>query len=171
MFSLLNDNEMFLDIEGYEGRYSVSNLGRVYSHKGKGKFLKSAVNRDGYSICVLCKDGIIKTMYIHILVGNAFIGKRENGLTFDHIDINNQNNRADNIRLATRLEQNINKKCRSNTGEKNISIDKNSYKIKIRRNGKNVFRKYLAMSKYTLEDAVKIRDEFLKKESHGYKNS
>ncbi len=31
-FYLLNDDEKWLDIEGYEGRYSVSNMGRVYSH-------------------------------------------------------------------------------------------------------------------------------------------
>jgi len=162
-FTLLNDDELWLDVENYEVRYSVSNFGRVYSHKGKGRFLKSAVNRDGYSMCVLFKDGIAKTMYIHALVGNAFVGKRENGLTFDHIDRNKQNNCADNIRLATRSEQVINQDLvhRNTSGEKNISISRNSYAINIWRNGISVFQKYYPIKKYSLEDCVRIRDEFL----------
>ena len=35
MFSLIADDEVFVDVEGYEGRYSVSNYGRIYSHRPK----------------------------------------------------------------------------------------------------------------------------------------
>ena len=37
-FSLIADDEMFVDIEGYEGRYSVSNYGRVYSQSKIGYY-------------------------------------------------------------------------------------------------------------------------------------
>jgi len=172
MFSLLNDSEMWLDIEGYEGRYSISNMGRVYSHITN-KILKSTTNGNGYLHVSLIKDGIVKTITIHVLVGNHFVGKREGELQFDHIDRNRQNNCADNLRLVTRSENNINTGVSKNNKlrEKNISIKQFSYSIEIMRNGKFVFQKFLAMSKYKLEDAVKIRDDFLKKESHGYKNS
>tara|TARA_R110001632_G_scaffold169286_1_gene288144 strand:+ start:23 stop:544 length:522 start_codon:yes stop_codon:yes gene_type:complete len=173
MFSLLNDNEMWLDIEGYEGRYSISNMGRVYSHITN-KFLKAGQNRESYLHVVLYKDGITKTVTIHILVGNAFIGKRTKEFAeFDHKDRNRQNNCADNIRLATRLEQCENTGVSKNNklGEKNIVIRGNSYVVRIIRNGKYVFSKSFQMSKYTLDDAVKVRDDFLKNESHGYKNS
>ena len=163
MFSLLNDSEMWLDIEGYEGLYSISNMGRVYSHITN-KILKGSPSYDGYLQVTLYKDGNIKRMYIHILVGNAFIGKRENGLTFDHYpDRNRQNNCADNLRLATKQEQceNTGVRCDNKLGEKNIRISRNSYEIRIIRNGKYVFDKHLAMSKFSLEDAVKERNRFL----------
>jgi len=162
MFSLLNDNEMWLDIEGYEGLYSISNMGRVYSHITN-KFLKCTLNKKDYLQVGLYKDGVRKNYTIHSLVGNAFIGKRENGLTFDHVDRNRQNNSADNIRLATRQEQVINTGVSKNNklGEKHIAISGNIYRIRIIRNGKYVFSKSFQMSKYTLEDAVKIRDDFL----------
>ena len=156
-------NEIWLDIEGYDGRYSVSNFGRVYSNYRKGRFLKGCPNTKGYLQVGLCKDGKPKVIYIHILVGNAFVGKRENGLTFDHIDRNNQNNRADNIRLATKSEQVINTKIRRDNklGEKNIRNQGNSYRLQINRNCKIVFNKYYNMNKYTLDDVIKERNEFL----------
>jgi len=159
----LNEKEMFIDIEGYEGHYSVSNMGRVYSHKRKGRFLKSAKNKNGYLIIILCKDGIKKNNYIHVLVGNAFVGKRENGLTFDHIDRNKLNNCADNIRLATKSEQSINKNLQKNNklGEKNITIDKYRYQIQIKRNNKIVCCKSLAIKDFTLEQVVELRNRFL----------
>ena len=172
MFSLIADDEMFVDVEGLEGRYSVSNYGRVYSHFGKGRFLKPYPNNDGYLRVSLQKDGN-KSHRIHILVGNAFIGKREGELTFDHYpDRNKQNNKASNIRLATKSEQVINQKtrCTNKLGEKNICIyiDKRNgnvfYHIKITRKGKGVFQKRLNVEKYNLEDAVKLRDDFLKNE-------
>ena len=170
MFSLLNDSEMWLDIEGYEGLYSVSNMGRVYSHITN-KFLKQQLQCFGYFMVHLYKDTIRWGVMTHILVGNAFIGKRENGLSFDHIDRNRQNNCADNIRLATRLEQNINQdvQIRSKTGERCITLTDFSYRIRIIRNNEIVFNKYLSMSKFSLEDAVKIRDDFLKKNPTGIK--
>ncbi len=163
-FTIINDDtEMWLDIEHYEGKYSISSLGRVYSHKGKTRILKATPDKKGYLTVGLSRDGIKKTMYIHALVGNAFVGKRVNGLSFDHIDINKQNNRADNLRLATRSEQQINQNLQKNnkTGEKNISVNRNIYDINIIRNNKIVFRKYYLRDEYTLEDCARIRDEFL----------
>ena len=165
-FSLIADDEIFKDVEGYEGRYSVSN-GRVYSHIGKGRFLKPYTDKkNGYLQVGLCKNGKLKTNRIHILVGNAFVGKRKDEMTFDHIDRNKLNNKACNLRLATKSEQVINRNILKNNklGEKNICIDKNKYYfINIKRNGKKMFYKRLHIDKFSLDDAVKIRDEFLNK--------
>ena len=163
MFSLLNENEHWSAIEDYEGLYAISNMGRVYSHITN-RILKGIPNKKGYLKVNLRKDGIRKTIAIHVLVGNAFIGKREGELpTFDHIDINNQNNCADNIRLATRSEQSINRTIFKNnkTGYKNISIRVNRYIIQIRRNKKIVFDKSYPKKDYTLEQVVEERNRFL----------
>ena len=164
MFSLLNDSEMWLDIEGYEGLYSVSNMGRVFSHITN-KILKGSPNDVGYLDIALHKNKKRKTFRIHNLVGNAFVGKREGGLTHDHIDRNNQNNCADNLRLATRSQQNVNRVIDINntTGEKNISISRNRYSLCIKRNCKILFRKNYLMKKYSLAYVVKERNEILKK--------
>jgi len=162
MFSLLNDNEIFMDIEGYEGLYSVSNYGRVYSHQLGGRILKPGRGDKGYLQVGLWKDNIKKTIRVHALVGNAFVGKREQGMTFDHIDRNKLNNKASNIRLATKSEQTINQKlrCTNKSGEKNIIVIKNSYRIEISRNGK-ICRRCLRLDKFSLADAVKVRDKML----------
>jgi len=162
MLTLINDEEVWLDIEGYESHYSISNMGRVYSHK-RNILMKNCLNTDGYYQIQLCKDGTKKTITVHCLVGNAFVGKRENGLTFDHIDINKLNNRYDNIRLATKTEQNVNQKLRKDnkSREKCIRIVDNTYRIQIRRKRKVLFDKSLPSGKYTFKDSVRIRDEFL----------
>ena len=169
MFSLIADDEVFVDVKGYEGRYSVSNYGRVYSNRPKReKFIQPSITTGYFRVC-LYKDNKQKNIFIHNLVGDAFIGKRENGLTFDHIDRNRQNNKASNLRLATRSEQCVNRNIfkNSKTREKNIFmwIDNRDgykyYQIQIKRNKKIVFQKRLSSNKFSLEDAKKIRDDFL----------
>ena len=50
--------EKWKDIEGYEGLYQVSNLGRVKSLKfGKEKILKILINSHGYAHVILLKEG------------------------------------------------------------------------------------------------------------------
>ena len=156
-------------VQGYPD-YIISNYGEVYSTFKYGtcwRELKPNIDKYGYKKVVLCNNGIRKDATIHALVGNAFVGLREGELTFDHEDQNKLNNRADNIRLATKSEQTINQKInKSNTsGEKYISTHFKPgyeyYHIQIKRNGKHVFRKSLNKKKYTIEDAKKLRDDFL----------
>ena len=153
-------------IEGYEN-YIVSNYGKVYSLKRKIPIeLKTTLDSKGYEQVSLQQH----TIKIHVLVGNAFIGTRLDGMSYDHVDRNKLNNRADNIRLATRSEQIINQNVRRNNKlqERNIfnTVDKRNgneyFHIQITRNHKNVFNKCLNKKKFTLADAVKVRDEFLR---------
>ena len=149
-------------IENYPD-YIISNYGIVYSLKyGKVREMKHGgkkyrhVNIGG------------KYLSVHVLVGNAFIGKREGRLTYDHIDRNRTNNRADNIMLATKLEQSANTGVHYNNklGEKHISNQVNKsgneyFHIQIIRNKKLVLNKCLNKKKFSLEDAIKLRDDFL----------
>ena len=157
-------------VKGYEGMYLVNNYGSVISFKyKKPRKLKQTINKYGYLYISLCKKGSTTTFRVHVLVGNAFIGERIDGLTFDHIDRNRQNNRADNLRLATKSEQNVNTSVQKNNklGEKNISKVVNSgkeyYRIAIFRNGKTVVDRNLRTDKYTLEEVVEEREKELLK--------
>jgi len=162
---------MFRDyrrVEGHED-YIISNIGEVWSLKyGKVRLLKPSPDTKGYFKLDLCKNGKTTTRPIHALVGEAFIGLRTGTLTYDHKDTNNQNNRADNLRLATKSEQVQNQNLRKDNklGFKNISewVHRSGaeyYKINIKRNGKNVVRKSFRKDKFTLEEVVLERDRLI----------
>ena len=158
-------------VKGYEGMYIVNNYGSVISFKyKKPRILKQSTDKNGYLLACLCKKGSPKkTFRVHVLVGNAFIGERTGEFTFDHIDRIRTNNRADNLRLATKTEQNVNTSVQKNNklGVKNIGIARVSgheyYRIEITRNGKRVVDRSFKKDKYTLEEVVAERDKELLK--------
>ena len=102
-------NEEWRDIEGYEGLYQVSNLGRVKSLKyNKVKILSPSKGNHGYLSVMLCKDGICKNIRIHRLVANAFIPNLDDKPYVDHIDTDRTNNNVSNLRWVTAKENNDN---------------------------------------------------------------
>ena len=160
---------LYLDYRRVEGHpdYIISNYGEVWSLKfGKVRLLKPTPDSKGYLGIGLCENGKRTTYGIHVLVGIHFIGLRTGTLTYDHKDINNQNNRADNLRLATKCEQAQNQKTRKNNklGFKNICENVFNgyeyYRITIDLNGKRV-QKSFRKDKFTIEEVVEERDRML----------
>lgn len=111
-------NEIWKDIKGFEGRYQVSNMGRVRSLdmtwltynwkrqglmecKRKGKILKPKTKRNGYfSVCL--RDGVRKEFHsIHRIVAETFIPNPNNLPQINHKDEDKSNNRVDNIEWCT----------------------------------------------------------------------
>ena len=97
------NGEIILPITGFEGRYSITDHGRVYSHT-RNIWMKTAKDRDGYEHLSLRKDGKSKNYRVHRLVGMAFVDGYLPDLTIDHIDGNKINNHRYNLRWCTRLE-------------------------------------------------------------------
>ena len=97
------DNVEVVPVEGFDD-YFVSRDGRVWSTKGKGRWLKPAPNTRGYLAVVLCRDGKTFTKMIHRLVAEAFVPNDdpEHKDTIDHIDNDKTNNRADNLQWLSR---------------------------------------------------------------------
>jgi hypothetical protein len=102
--------EEFKDIEEYEGRYQISNYGRVYSTPLDGKpakFLNLNIqekNHTSYHTVALSKYGKATTFSVHRLVAKAFIPNPENKLHINHIDNDGTNNHVSNLEWVTHSE-------------------------------------------------------------------
>ena len=116
--------EIWKDIEGYEGLYQVSNLGRVKSkHRVSERILKPSINSRGYMLVILSKNGEYKSGKVHRLVAQSFIPNTENKPQVNHIDENKTNNMASNLEWVT-VKENINHGTRTErTSHKIKAID------------------------------------------------
>lgn len=99
-------SEKWRPVIGYGKHYSVSNLGRVkriMACRGAtaGRILSVATEVDGYVAVQLCKNNKKKKFGVHILVCNAFHGKRPRGKCVNHKDGVKNNNKSTNLEWMT----------------------------------------------------------------------
>lgn len=93
--------EIWKDIDGYDGLYEVSNMGRVR----KITYLKPSKSNAGkYSVISLSKGNKQKGVCLHRLVAQAFIPNPENKPEVNHKGCNKDDNRASELEWATRRE-------------------------------------------------------------------
>lgn len=97
------DMEIWKAIEGYDGYYEVSDMGRVKSLR-RDLILKSIVNNHGYCQVSLCRNGKCATKFIHRLVGSAFVSNPENKPCINHLDTITDNNLSTNLEWCTQKE-------------------------------------------------------------------
>ena len=123
--------EVWKDIEGYDGFYEISNLGRCKTHKapGSGKYtsegrlLKPVKCTNGYLEYQLNKNGIRKCHMAHRLVAQAFIPNPLNKKEVNHLDECITNNVVSNLEWVTSKEN-------ANYGTRNQrAVEKNSIKV------------------------------------------
>lgn len=99
--------EIWRDCKGYEGKYQVSNLGRVWSIKRQ-NYLTPHIHTKGYlQVTMMAKNGKMKQEYVHRLVALAFIPNPDKLPQVNHKDENKQNNHVDNLEWCT-CKENIN---------------------------------------------------------------
>jgi hypothetical protein len=158
--------EVWKDVVGYEGLYQVSDLGNVRSlYFGKKKILKSGLSTSGYLSVNLHKDKKQKIHMIHRLVYEAFVGIRScRKMVIDHIDNEKSNNKLSNLQYISNRE-NSSRGKKPKTGENNIYLNSGSYLVRMRVNSEKVS---IGTFK-TIEEAVLMRDSFLKEITSTYK--
>jgi len=108
--------EIWKDIQGYEGLYQVSNLGRV---KSLGRFVDNLVRghywqeerilkpnktKHGYLMVALRKNNKPNYFKVHRLVAITFIPNPENKPQIDHINAIKTDNTVNNLRWVTAKE-------------------------------------------------------------------
>lgn len=110
------NNEIWIDINGYEGSYQISNMGRVksldrYITNGKyenrlikGKVKAIGKNNRDYCIIVLYKNDVGKTNLIHRLVALHFIPNPDNKPDVNHKFGNKDDNRFFMLEWNTKVE-------------------------------------------------------------------
>lgn len=133
---MADTREIWVDIKNYEGKYKISNLGRV-------KSLERQVSHDGitwtqperimchwcgttslYDCVRLYKGGVGKKFSVHRLVAQHFLPDWNPGLEVNHIDGNRDNNRADNLEMCTHqrnMEHAIAGGLKRDYGEKSVN--------------------------------------------------
>lgn len=83
--------EAWKPVSGYEGRYRVSDQGRVFSERA-GRILRPTQGR--YLYVSLSQNGRAVKRYVHDLVADAFLGPRPPGQEVRHIKDDRSDNRA-----------------------------------------------------------------------------
>lgn len=142
--------EIWKDIEGYEGLYQVSNLGRVkslnYKRSGKEGILTPTPIYGGYMHINLYKNGKPKPYLIHRLVAQSFIPNPNNLPEVNHKDENKENNSVDNLEWCT-------SKYNANHGTRNKRVSENN-------KGKNPnIRKVICVTTGEIFDCIKDAEE------------
>lgn len=134
--------EKWLPIHGYEGIYEVSDLGNIkrvgawMDNWGKkrlptGKYIKPQLKGEGYAGLALCKEGISKQTYFHVIVARAFLGEKPEGKEPNHKNGNKWDNRAENLEYLTHQEN-----CQH----------RNNCLVTIDRNANGTFKKFHKLS-------------------------
>jgi hypothetical protein len=115
------DMENWKDVPGFEGRYQVSDLGRVRALSFMQRYLlrngqeafrrvrqrirKPKLNNKGYLVISLQQDNVETMFLVHRLVAQAFVPG--SGETVNHMDGVKRNNTAVNLEWATYTENHL----------------------------------------------------------------
>jgi len=100
-------SEEWRDVEGWEGLYQVSDMGRVRSlYHQKVVMLKPRTVYNGYLRITLSKNGVKSHFRVSRLVALTFIPNPDNLPEVDHIDENKVNNCTTNLQWVT-CQENI----------------------------------------------------------------
>lgn len=148
------ENELWKEIDGYAGRYQISNFGRVWNVATQ-KMMRLQMKKSGYLQVNLMKPNKkMRSERIHRLVALHFCEKPEGCNVVNHIDSDKTNNRADNLEWTT-VSGNT-KHCYENNEKFRKLVHENSIK---------------GANKIILTLEVRDKDDFLIGVFKGYKNA
>jgi len=149
-------NEVWINIEGYENLYKISNMGKVKSLSrevnGKngstrehvGKELAKLISSNGYQVVRLSKEGKATTYTLHSLMAKNFLRMNLNDKTLiiNHKDSNPKNNQLNNLEIVSYRENACHAQLQKTRSCEHIGVSYNKkegkYKSSITFNGKQI---------------------------------
>ena len=152
------EQEIWKDIEGYEGLYKISSFGNVFSVR-RNRLLSGKIHYSGYKHILLSKNNQQKFFNISRLVAIYFIPNLKNKQQVDHIDRNPLNNHISNLRWVTNGENGRNKLSRKGSSKyKGVYFHKKrkKWEVQIQLNNK---RQYLGSFDCEKEAAQAYNDK------------
>ena len=125
----MNTNEIWKELNDFNGQYLVSSLGRLKSlpnsrHKIE-RFIEGNINHKGYLMVRLSLNGFSKMYSKHRLIAQTFILNPYNYDQINHIDENKLNNAVNNLEWCSN-KQNCNHGTRT-LRMKNTKHSKNQW--------------------------------------------
>jgi len=156
----------FVDIIGYEGLYKINILGDIWSCRNN-RLLKSKLSNHGYKIIELSENGKKKFHRIHRLIMIHFISNPDNLPCVDHINRNRQDNRIENLKWSSYLDNNINREfvekrkgcIRANPYTRKDGSITTTYRLRYLLPGEYGNKHLKSKSFKTLEEAEAFRNE------------
>lgn len=108
----LDQDEEARWVPGWEGRYAVTNQGRVFSftkhpiwnREGKPRQIKGGRSAQGYRRVTIRSEDGWKWFDVHVAVLEAFVGPRPEGEVARHLNGDPEDNRISNLRWGTMSE-------------------------------------------------------------------
>ena len=149
-------------IKGYEGLYKINREGEIWSERrpcSPGKFLKIPIQKNNYKMVKLCKNNNQSRILLHRLLAIQYIPNPDNNLWVDHINRNSMDNRLENLRWVSPLENAHNRTINKNnkTGHAKIKYSpKGRFVARVTYKGRSVSKTFIL-----IEDAIEWRDKTL----------
>ena len=126
-----NKQEIWKQLENYEGLYEVSNFGNIKSlgnNKEKCEKIMKGTIAKGYVRVTLRKNNIAKISLVHRLVARQFIPNLEKKEQVNHINGIKSDNNVDNLEWNTAFENMQHASCNNLL---NVRKSDNHYAIKL----------------------------------------
>lgn len=124
---LLFVDEIWTNINGFQGIYKISNYGRVKSFRnGKESILKLDENNCGYYRVSLYKNHKRYRFLVHRLVAEHFIPNPENLPIVNHKDETTYNNHVSNLEWLTCSDNQLYGTIRERKSKSRLISDKNN---------------------------------------------
>lgn len=143
-------NEIWKAVEGTNGRYEVSNTGKVRSmnyggHNGVVREMRPTKDYKGYMRVRITRAGKSTTVKVHREIAKAFIPNPQNKPEVNHINGDKTDNRVENLEWVTAsentshaynsgLKEETRERCRqmgATVGRKALAIDRENRKTPV----------------------------------------
>lgn len=155
--------ERWADIKGFEGKYQVSNTGKIksigYNNTNKEKLLQTQINKKGIERVNLWKGNKAYNFDVALLVARHFLKKENENQVVIHIG-DKRNNNVKNLKYGYRSEA----KYKKDIGKKNKQLEEvytkgeiKKYKEIAEKNNISIHQLYKRLYEgWHIEEAIKI---------------